>query len=174
MFALQACPPATRARHLALRAQSMPSCVACDSRAKRNENRVSSSPTRPALFVRSFPQERKLSPLLSMKRLPERPEPLRQHTYFQPVADSWTGLKIITPTFPIPSTLFVRSSTTERKLTIVSSASCALFRKNTREGGIPQPSMFYLSRNESVTDYDFRSLRRLTERPITRRRGGPR
>jgi hypothetical protein len=174
MFALRVCPPARRASHLALRAQSMPSCVVSDSRGKRNKNRASSSSTRPALSVRSFAQERKLSPLLSMKRVSERPESLRQHIYFQPVADSLTGLKILTPTFPTPSTLFVRSWTKERKLTIVPSASCALFRKNTREGGIPQPSVFYLPRNESVTDYDFRSLRRVTERAITRRRGGPR
>ena len=173
MFALRACPPATRASHLALRAQSMPSCVASDSRAKRNKNCVSFSSTRPALFVHSFAQERRLSPLLSMKRVPERPEPLRQHIYFQPVADSLTELEIITPAFPIPSTLFVRSWTKERKLTIIPSASCALFRKNTREGGILQSSVFYLSRNESVTDYDFRSLRGVTERAITRRRGGP-
>jgi hypothetical protein len=173
MFALRACPPATRESHLALRAQSTPSLVACDSRAKRNESRLSFSSTSPALFARSFAQERKLSPLLSMKRFLERPESLRQHIYFQPVADSLTRLKIVTPMFPTPSTLFVRSWTKERRLTIVPSASCVLFRKNTREGGIFQPSMFYLSRNESVTDYDFRSLRRVTARATTRRRGGP-
>jgi hypothetical protein len=174
MFALRARPSATRASHLALRAQSMPSSVACDSRAKRNESRLSFSSTRLALFVRSFAQERKLSPLLSMKRFLERPQSLRQHIYFQPVVGSLTRLEIVTPTFPAPSALFVRSWTKERKLTILPSASCALFRKNTREGGIFQPSMFYLYRNESVTDYDFRSLRRVTERATTRRRGGPR
>jgi hypothetical protein len=130
MFALRARPSASLAGYPALHAQSLPSCVACDSRAERDENRVPPPSTRRSLFVRSFAQERKLTPLLSTKRISSRPGPARQTIYLQLVADSLTTKKILTPTLPIPSTLFVRSFAQERKSTPFLSFDCERFCRN--------------------------------------------
>jgi hypothetical protein len=137
MFAFRARSSAIHTGHPAPHAQSLPSYVACNSRADRDENRVPSPSTRRALFVRSFTQERKLTPLPSMKRVSSRLKYVRQPIYLQLVADSLKQLKIVTPTFPTLSTLFARSFTKERKSTPLLSSACALFVKTTRGRGIP-------------------------------------
>ena len=130
MFALQARPSASLAGRTALHAQSLPSRVAGDSRAKDEESRVPLSSTSHALFLRSFAQERKLTPLPSAKRLLYRPGPVLQPIYLQLVADSSMQLKMVTPTFPTPSPLFVRSFPQERKSSPLLSFCCARFCRN--------------------------------------------
>jgi hypothetical protein len=130
MLAHRARPSASLACHPALRAQSLPSPVPCDSRAKGEENCLPPFSTRRALFVRSFAQERKLTPLLSEKRIPSRPDQLRQPVYLQLVAGAATRPEILTSTFPAPSALFVRSFTKERKSTPLLSCDCARFCRN--------------------------------------------
>jgi hypothetical protein len=80
-----------------------------------------------ALFAIFLPQERSLSPLLSINRAISNSPSHRQPSYLQSVARFWTSLKMLTPMFPVSSALFVRSLVPERKLTHLLSCACALF-----------------------------------------------
>jgi hypothetical protein len=128
MFALRARPSASPVRHSARRRPIPPATKA--PRTKPEEYRASSFSARSALFVRISAQERNLTPLFSSKRALSGPPSLRQPLYSQSVPHSSTTAQILTLTFPVTSTPFVRSFAKERKSTPLFSCACALFCAN--------------------------------------------
>src|SRR5271154_167732 len=89
---------------------------------------------RPALFVRSSAQERKLTPLFSGDGALLLHRPSRQLQHSQLVTNSSTQEKKLTPAFPATSPLFVRSFAQERKSSPLLSCACARFREKCRGG----------------------------------------
>jgi hypothetical protein len=116
------------------------SAVPCNSRTEC-ERHLATLPSAPcALFLRSFSEEQKLTPLLSGKLPPSRPESLHQLFYLQSFTRPLTPLKILTPTFPSSSALFARSFAKERKLTHVHSCGCARFCEDKGYLAPPKPN----------------------------------
>jgi hypothetical protein len=132
--AIRLSPPASETP---LQAQTLPSSVPCNSPAKSDRHHATSSSQRRALFPRSFAQEQKPTPLPSRKSAPLPPGQNLQLICLPSLADSLRAANILTPTFPSPCGLFLRSWASVKLSTPLVSTAYALFEKTTREGVHP-------------------------------------
>ena len=92
----------------------------------------------PDFLARSFTQERSTTPLFSIERAFLRHRSSRQLQHSHVVTNSFTQAKTLTPAFPVASPPLVRSFARVQQSTLLLSWACALFGKNTREGGRPR------------------------------------
>jgi len=79
--------------------------------------------------IRQNPAERKIAPFVSSDLRTLFPPRNLQPTPFHALAHSFAQRKNITLPFPVTSALFVRSLAPERKLSLLFSCACALFRE---------------------------------------------
>ena len=145
MFALQVRPSALPVGYPASR-QSLPPAAEILPSANRIRPHLHAQPSsipcdrapvfspRPALFVRSSAQERKLTPFFSTHGAFLRSRSSRQLQHSQSVTNSITQEKNLTPTFPTTSPLFLRSFAQERKSSPLLSCACARFREKCMGG----------------------------------------
>jgi hypothetical protein len=116
----------------ALSAQGPTSSVPHRNRTQHEEHSAPLLSAQSAFFMRSFAKERNPTPLFSIKgTLFSAPQAM----HLQSVAHSFIAKKFITPFFPVVSALFVRSFAKERKLSLLFSYACALFREKCRACG---------------------------------------